>query len=130
MAQQDNIFNLRMVKKKGKLVYADSGVALQMKEFIKSLEEGQIVESFFDVHKDDGTNSQLAKIHACIRKLAKELGYTFKEMKDEIKIQAGLCWTGKDDKEYCKSFGDCSKEELSSVIDALNIAGEMVNITF
>jgi hypothetical protein len=130
MSQHDNVFSIKLIKKGNKLRHLNTGEFSLYNEFVKGLEEGQIVESFFEAQKNDGTNPQLAKIHACIRKLSTELGYTFEEMKKTIKCQSGLCWTGKDNTEYYKSFADCSKEELALVIEAINTAGEMVNITF
>ena len=49
------------------------------------LSEGQQVEVFMGLTSDDGSIAQLAKVHACIRELAKESGYTFDEMKKIIK---------------------------------------------
>ena len=46
-------------------------------------------------------------------------------MKLQIKRQAGLCFN-KGGSEYCKSFGDCSKLELSSVIQELIKTGDDV----
>ena len=101
------------------------------KSFVDTLEEAQIVEVFFEAHKNDGTKPQLAKIHACIRKLAIEIGYTFEEMKLEIKRRAGLSYGDLSTSEgYVKSFADCSKEELALVIESLNEAGNMVNLEF
>jgi len=128
--QRDNVFSIKLVKKNGKLMHQLDAELTLYKNFVDTLEDGQVVEAFFEAHKDDGTNPQLAKIHASIRKLAIELGYTFEEMKREIKRMSGLCWDGSDRTEYCKSFAECSKEELSLVIEALNQAGENVNITF
>jgi len=98
-------------------------------EFVKGLEEGQVVEAFFEAYKDDGTNPQLAMIHASIRKLSMETGHTFLELKQYVKEAAGLCWKAKE-KDYCKSFADCSKEELGLVIEVLNEIGQQVNLSF
>jgi hypothetical protein len=131
MSQKDNIFSIRLIKKGKKLIHQMSGELALYNEFVNALEEDQIVETFFEANQDDGTNAQLAKIHASIRKLAVEMGYTFEELKYSIKQKAGLCWKsdGKK-KEYCKSFADCSKDELTLVIEAINEAGKLVNINF
>ena len=82
---KDNIL-VRLIKKGDKLEHKVPTVTIPMyKAFIEALEEGQEVEVLFEAFKDDGTNAQLAKIHACIRKLAQETGYQFEEMKLEIK---------------------------------------------
>lgn len=129
MSQKDNIFSVKLIKKNNKLIHIDIATHALFKEFINSLEEGQVIEGFFEAYKDDGTNVQLAKIHVSIRKIAIELGYTFQEMKETIKREAGLCWI-KNNKEYCKSLADCSKEELGLVIETINSIGEMNNINF
>jgi hypothetical protein len=49
----------------------------------------------------------------------------FNKFVEEIKRQAGLCFN-KGGSEYCKSFGDCSKLELSSVIQELIKTGDDV----
>ena len=74
---------------------------------------------------DNGTNAQIAKIHVSIRQLANDLGYSFSEMKLLVKRKAGLCFN-KNGTEYCKSFGDCSKEELNSVIQEIIELGDEV----
>lgn len=130
MSQQDNVFTIRLVKKDGKLQHQIQGDLSMYNEFVKGLEEGQVVEAFFEAYKDDGTNPQLAKIHASIKKLAMETGNSFSSIKEHLKMSSGLCWTGKDGKKYCKSFADCSKEELGLVIEVLNEMGEYVNLAF
>ena len=95
------------------------------------MEEDQEVQIFFEAHKDDGTVPQLAMIHTCIRKIALETGYTFEETKLEIKRRSGLIYGAINSKEgYIKSLGDCSKEELALVMEAIKEAGHIINITF
>ena len=130
MAQKHNVFSINLIKKNGKLVHENDAYYKLYQEFAKNIEEGQKVEVFFDALKDDGNNAQLAKIHASIRTLAKELGYTFTEMKKTIKMESGLMWEGKDEKIYQKSFAHCSKEELGLVIECINHVGEMINVKF
>jgi len=129
MSQKHNVFSVRLVKRNGKLVPVEAYAPL-MADYTQSIEEGQLVEAFLDAYKTDCTNPQLAKIHASIRQLALEVGCTFKEMKQVIKINSGLMWFGKDNEKYEKSFADCSKEEMTLVIEALNEAGEAVNMRF
>ena len=75
------------------------------------------IEIFIGVSGDKGTNPQLARLHAMIREIAQEIGYTFVEAKIEVKRAAGLCFV-RDKQEYCKSFGDCDKDELNLAIQA------------
>jgi hypothetical protein len=115
----DNAFTIKLVKKGNKLVHQNTGELALYKEFLNSLEEGQVVESFFDAGTDDGSNAQLAKIHVLLKKLATTTGHTVAELKKHLKKENGLCWNTKDGEEYCKSFGECSKEELTLVIETL-----------
>jgi len=95
--------------------------------WVKELPEGTKVEIFVSIAGEDGTNAQLAKVHAMIRELANEVGHTFQEMKLEAKRKAGLCFV-RDKQEYCKSFKDCSKQELNLVIQALIEIGDFTGI--
>lgn len=127
----DNILSIKLIKKDGKLKIREGVDSAFYKNFVDSLEEGQVAEAFFDSSTNNGTRAQLAKIHACIKKLASEMGYTFEEMKLEIKRRAGLAYGDlKTSEGYVKSFADCSKEELSNVIESIKEAGELVNIAF
>lgn len=128
--QKHNVLSVKRVKRGNQLVFKSAGDLALYNEFVKSLEDGQVVEEFLESHKDDGSNLQLAKIHACIRELAIETGENFNKMKNDVKRHCGLCWTGKDNEEYCKSFADCSIEELGLAIESIVDIGEMVNINF
>lgn len=121
MNQTDNILSIKLVKKGKQLVYLNKGMQAIHKEYINTLADGQVVEVYFEGQNDNGTNLQLAKIHACIRKLASETGNTFQGIKDAIKTEAGL---------GNKSFGDCSIEELNLVIQAIFEAGDFVGVNF
>ena len=111
------MFTVKLVKRDGKLVYPDDKSKLNYQIFLDKLSEGQQVEVFMGLTSDDASIAQLAKVHACIRELAKESGYTFDEMKTIVKRQSGLCYDG-GDAEYCKSFAECSKDELVLAIEA------------
>jgi hypothetical protein len=131
VAEKHNIFHGQFIKTKDKLVICGADSAYKM--FIAELEEGQKVEIFMEVNEDDGTIPQLAKVHVCIRELAKELGYTFEDMKIEVKMKAGLCVKKEIGGEIfmiCKSFGDCSKDELGLAVEAIKQIGEIVGINF
>ncbi len=93
----------------------------------KELPEGTKVETFVSVAGEDGTNAQLAKIHAMIREVANEVGHTFAEIKLEAKRNTGLCFV-RDKQEYCKSFKDCSKQELNLVIQSLIEMGDFTGV--
>lgn len=133
MGQKNLIFTGHLKKDNGKLVYVNSSNAKQYEEFVKAMEEDQYVDVFFDANVDDGTLDQLAKIHKCIREAAIDTGSTFEEMKFNVKRAAGLCIKKEIDNELymvCKSFGKCSKAELSLTIQAIIEIGNTIGIDF
>jgi len=115
---------VRFGKNSGKLKLLTSDDAAKYFQFEKDLAEGEIVEVYITKieNEDDKTSGQLAKVHACIRELARETGHTFEEMKETVKEKAGLIDPAS--KEY-KSFSDCNKKELS---DAIQMCVEIGNI--
>mgnify|MGYP003674059061 CR=1 FL=1 len=130
MNERDNILTIKMIKDGSKLEYVNSSQKLLYSDFLESLKQNQKVEIFIEAISDTGTNNQLAKIHACIRKLAQEIGYSFDEMKILIKREAGLCWQGDNKKEYCKSFADCSVTDLNLVIQSIIEIGDTAGVNF
>lgn len=131
MSEKHNIFHGQFIKTKDKLVVCGSDAKYRL--FIDGLTESQKVEIFMESNVDDGTVPQLAKVHVCIRELAKEIGYSFEDMKLEVKRRAGLCVKKELGGELfmvCKSFGDCSKEELGLAVEAIVQIGETVGINF
>ena len=121
------MFSFKLTKKNGNLVHINESTKISYKLFLDKLQEGQEVEVFMGLTSDNGSLAQLAKVHACIRELAKESGYTFDEMKFIIKQHSGLCYDG-GGAEYCKSFKDCSKEELAMAIESAIELGRDLNI--
>ncbi len=131
--EKHNIFHGQFVKNEDGQITPLNSALLNYIEFIKALEFNQKVEVFIEANVDNGTVPQLAKIHVCIRELAKELGYSFEDMKLEVKRQAGLCIKkelGGEVFMVCKSFGDCSKDELTLTIEAIKQIGDTVGINF
>ena len=121
------MFTVKLTKQGGKLVYPDDKSKLNYQMFLDKLSEGQKVEMFIGLADTDHSVAQLAKVHACIRELAKESGYTFDEMKTIIKQQSGLCYDG-GGATLCKSFADCSKDELLLAIQACIEIGRDLNV--
>lgn len=117
----------KLVKKNGKLTYEDNKTKLAYQIFLDKIPEGQIVQMYIDLADVDHSRAQLAKVHACIRELAKESGYTFEEMKVLVKKHSGLCIESEGVLE-CKSFADCSKDELMLAIEACIGIGRELNI--
>jgi 7-cyano-7-deazaguanine synthase in queuosine biosynthesis len=121
------MFSFKLTKKNGNLVHINESTKISYQLFLDKLQEGQEVEVFMGLTSDNGSLAQLAKIHACIRELAKESGYTFDEMKFIVKKHSGLCYDG-GGAEYCKSFKECSKEELAMAIESAIELGRDLNI--
>ena len=114
------MYSGKFIKKGGKLTYLEPKENLAYQMFVSKLDEGQVVDMYIDLADVDHSKAQLAKVHACIRELAKESGYTFDDMKLIIKDSSGL---------NGKSFADCSKNELMLAIEAcIQIGGENFNI--
>lgn len=123
-------FTGKYEKRNGVLRPVSSAVSKQHELFVSNIPEGSIVECFYEVQHDDGTLPQLAKLHVVIRQLATHVGETVENMKLLVKDRAGLCISREvAGKEYflAKSFGECSKEELSLAIQAAIEIGEDVN---
>ena len=133
MAQKHSIFHGKFVKNdNGKLIPAGNS-RVKYEEFLKTIEVNQTVDIFMEANKDDGTLAQLAKVHVCIRKIADETGEDFEKSKLDITKMSGLCFiTTYDDQNvlFCKSLADCSKEELSQVINTIINVGDTLNINF
>ena len=123
---KNNFFSI-MKKVGDELTHTIKAKGTLYDNWVKELPEGTKVEIFVSVSGEDGTNAQLAKIHAMIRELANDIGHTFQEIKLEAKRKTGLCFV-RDKQEYCKSFKDCSKQELNLVIQSLIEMGDFTGL--
>jgi len=113
---KDSLF-VQCTVKNGALVFPMKAIGNKYQKFLNDQPEGVKLEIFIGVSGDKGSNPQLARLHAMIREIAQEIGYTFEEAKHVVKRKAGLCFT-KNKEEYCKSFGQCDKDELNLAIQA------------
>lgn len=130
MAQKHhNIFSTKLVKDDDKMKYRSPAERSLYDEFIKALVNGQKVTMFLEAHDNSKTLSQLAKVHACIREIAIEQGDSFKEVKKEVKRNAGL-YTEFKGMAYEKSFEDCSIGEMTLVVEAIIEIGDFIGINF
>ena len=118
---------VKLIKKNGKLTYEHPKDKVAYQIFSDKIKEGQKVEMYINIADSDHSLAQLAKVHACIRELAKESGYTFEEMKKIVKERSGLCYTDSEG-EYCKSFGECTKDQLMLAIEACIEIGVELNV--
>jgi hypothetical protein len=110
----------RLVQQNGSLVPKTVKDRTNHNRFRAGIPEGAEVEIFMDI-VDPKTNGQLAKIKAMTRDLAQFTGNTFLEMEKDIKNSAGLCVNG-----TCRSFADCSVDEVGLAIQAAKEIGEFV----
>jgi len=120
----------KYVKKQGQLEFQSLAASKKFEIFVSNIPENTIVECFYEVQHDDGTLPQLAKIHAMIKEVSMFTGETVENMKFLVKDKAGLCIIREvSGKEYflAKSFGDCSKDELSLAIQALIEIGQSID---
>jgi hypothetical protein len=119
---KDTLF-IKASIKNGELYFPIKAMETKYKKFFNQLPDDSKLEIFIDVSGDKGTNLQLARVHAMIKEIAQEIGYTFEEAKLNVKRAAGLCFV-REKQEYCKSFADCDKEELNLAIQACVEIGE------
>lgn len=125
-----NHFTGKYVKRNGQLEMVGLTRSKQYEVFVSNIPDGQMVDCFYELQQDDGTIPQLAKLHVMMKHLANHLGYSVEDMKLLVKDKAGLCLARElSGKEYflAKSFGECSREELSLAITAAIQIGEEVN---
>jgi hypothetical protein len=115
---------LRFKKVGKKLEFEQPVHKLKWQMFLKTIQEDEVVEMYVDRVSGDGSLSQLAKLHATLREIAKFTGNTVTYEKTRIKRKAGLCYEVVVENERClecKSFSDSTREELDYVINLLEI---------
>lgn len=112
-----------LVMRDGVLVPKTELGKYSLANYVKNVEEGATIQVTYEELSTDGTYAQISKLQACTRELAKYLGYSHEEVKDMIKVKAGLYNSEGD----IKSFADCSKEELSLAIQSALDLGEQVD---
>lgn len=118
---------LKATVKDGELDFPIKANKTRLDNFLKSLDDGSKLELFIGVTTKKGSNAQLARLHAMIRELANDIGYTFEEIKLQVKRKAGLCFT-KNNVEYCKSFAECDHADLNLAIQAAIEIGDIAGV--
>jgi len=118
---------VKLAVKNSKLHFPLKSSKTKIENFLKFLPDNTDLEMFISANISNATNSQLAKIHVMIREIANETGHTFNDIKYYIKKSSGLYFIN-NDFEYCKSFSDCSKNELNLVIQSCIEIGDFLNI--
>jgi len=125
----DQVLSIKMKKKDGKLTIANALMVEQFRIFVSTLKEEAEVSCLFELNTKDNTKAQLAKIHVMIKEIADEQGQSMNESKKNIKQQCGLSYKEDGVIKY-KSFADCSKSDLSTVIENIIQIGVFLNINF
>jgi hypothetical protein len=115
--------SIRVTYKDGELKMDPLGSA-KLGLFIKGLSDGEKLLVTYEVQTEDASYAQISKVHKHIRELANYTGDSFEDMKLQVKLRAGLCTDTN-----CKSFSECSKEELSMAIQASLEIGELVGFS-
>jgi hypothetical protein len=115
--------SVRVTFKDGELKMDPLGSA-KLGLFIKGLSDGEKLLVTYEVQTEDASYAQISKVHKHIRELANYTGDSFEDMKLQVKLRAGLCTDTN-----CKSFSECSKEELSMAIQASLEIGELVGFS-
>lgn len=112
---------IKLEKRNNQLVVSNELGKAKLDLFIKGLADGEQVFVTYEVASHSGNYAQLSKLHKCIRELANYTGDTFEDMKLQVKVRSGLCIEND-----CRSFGDCSVQELSLAIQAVIEIGDIV----
>jgi hypothetical protein len=112
---------IKLEKRNNELYVANEISKTKLDLFIKGFSEGEQVFVTYEVASSSGNYAQLSKLHKCIREVANFTGNSFEDIKLQVKMRAGLC-TGND----CRSFGECSVQELSLAIQAIIEIGDIV----
>jgi hypothetical protein len=112
---------IKLEKRNNQLVVTNELGKTKLDLFIKGLADGEQVFVTYEVANNSGNYAQLSKLHKCIRELANYTGDSFEDMKLQVKMRSGLCVDND-----CRSFGDCSVQELSLAIQAAIEIGDIV----
>ena len=120
----NTLYIAKMVKRNGKLEYVNPNDRNLFIKNVEGLREGQTIEQMVDFTADSGKLGELARVHQIIGMISKETGDSSGAVKLEVKKRAGLY---KFDK-TCKSFADCSSDELKFAIQVAIELGEFCGL--
>lgn len=121
---ENKLLIVKLIKRNGRLQFKNAADLSTFQALVGQMKEGEVIEQMTNFSHQDGMLSQIAKVHAMIKDIAKETGDTVQNTKKSIKKQAGLVTLNGD----LKSFGDCSFQELSDVIQMLIETGDFLNL--
>ena len=112
------VFTTTLLKKDGKLDFNNDAVKKVYNQFVGVVPDGFTVNVIFELNGPKATLAQISKAHAACREIAVFTGHNFEDVKLLVKEKAGLIIKNNSDGDttIIKSFADCSKEEMSQVI--------------
>ena len=116
--------DVKFVMKGGVLIPKNEKERIKYDNFLKNIKEDEEIEIFLNVKQKEKSLAQLAKIHACIREISLESGYTFGEIKNLVKINSGFVNPNGE----TKSFKDCGLEEGILIIQECIEIGKYFNL--
>jgi len=105
------IVKLRYDKRSDNLVPATPEDKAKIALFKMRCDKDQVIESYMEVYDECSTRIQQNKLHKLIRELCLHTGFSFEEMKELVKKQAGLYIFVDSGIEF-KSVADLSKSEM------------------
>lgn len=112
--KKENIHSCTLVKKKGVLIFKNSGDKTLFDLYASTVGEGQEVEMLYSSLEGRANLVKLAKVNIWIKKLAEEIGEFPEGIKKQAKIKGGFCID-----DNCRSLGDMSSAELDSIMREL-----------
>lgn len=120
---KQSVYSSFLIKRDGRLTFKSKAHKLMFDKFVESLSDGQDVEIFYSAQERLATAAKLAKANIWIREIAREVGVDPEDIKKECKKKAGFC-----NREGCKSLGDLSDSEMSSIMNTLQEMATFVGV--
>ena len=112
---------IQMIKKDNRFRYKSTKDELLYTKFKDQTKEDDVIDTYFEVVKNDSSYLQIKKCHVLFRVISEHSGYTVEEVKMLVKEYCGFAYSKTiNDKNYViplKSIGDMSKDELISLIE-------------
>ena len=88
---KNNLFINASIKN-GELDFPIKATGTKFKKFLNQLPDNSKLEIFIGVSGEKGSNPQLARVHAMIKEIAQEIGYSFADCdKDELNLAIQAC---------------------------------------
>jgi hypothetical protein len=115
---------LILTKKDGNLITKNKLDQLRLDAFLGNMVEGDKIEVTYEPVHSEVSYAQLSKLHKCIRVIASETGHPFADIKNIVKMRAGMYSI----KPALKSFSALTKDEISQCINETILLSRELNI--